>query len=101
MIGGGLTGAMEICMTYPIKYVKTQLQLEDKLGAARKYSGVLDCVRQTVRERGFAGLYRGLNIFMYAPKAAIRFGAFETLKVCSLEMDVWIIMVFQEPIVGP
>lgn len=101
IVGGGITGAMEICFTYPIKYVKTQLQLEDKLGAARRYSGVFDCVRQTVRERGFIGLYRGLNIFVYAPKAAVRFGAFETLKVCrtSLENYTQSTFVFEESLI--
>lgn len=77
---GAVTGSLEICVTYPIKYIKTQMQLEEKFGRAKKYSGILDCAKQTVKKNGFLGLYRGLNIFFYGPKAAIRFGAFETLK---------------------
>lgn len=77
---GAMTGAMEICVTYPMKYVKTQMQLEEKFGKSRKYTGIFDCAKQTVNKHGFFGLYRGLNIFFYGPKAAIRFGAFETLK---------------------
>lgn len=80
LTAGAATGAMEICITYPIKYVKTQLQLEEKLGKAKKYSGIIDCAKQTVKHHGFSGLYRGLNIFFYGPKSAVRFGTFETLK---------------------
>lgn len=81
VVGGALTGSMEICMSYPMKYIKTQLQLENRRGADRKYTGMVDCVRKTVQTHGVKGLYRGLNIFMYGPKAAVRFGTFETLKV--------------------
>lgn len=37
-------------------------------------------IKQTVRTHGIRGLYRGLNIAIWNPKVAVRFGAFEQLK---------------------
>jgi len=79
IIAGGITGGIEICITYPTEYVKTQLQLDEKAG---KYKGIYDCGRQTINERGVRGLYRGLSVLLYGsiPKSAVRFGAFEYFK---------------------
>lgn len=30
IIAGGITGGIEICITYPTEFVKTQLQLDEK-----------------------------------------------------------------------
>ena len=72
---GGMTGAIEICITFPTEYVKTQLQLDEKIGDSRRYKGIVDCVRVTVRERGIFGLYRGLSVLLYwaIPKSAVRY----------------------------
>ena len=79
IIAGGITGGIEICITYPTEYVKTQLQLDEKVG---KYKGIVDCAKKTVSERGVLGLYRGLSVLVYGsiPKSAVRFGAFEQFK---------------------
>lgn len=71
---GGLTGGIEICITFPTEFVKTQLQLDQKSGAAKKYTGIVDCVKQTVRAHGVLGLYRGLTVLLYGsiPKSAVR-----------------------------
>lgn len=81
IIAGGITGGIEICITYPTEYVKTQLQL-DQRAAKPKYSGIADVVRQTVKTNGVSGLYRGLSVLIYGsiPKSAVRFGTFEQLK---------------------
>lgn len=96
---GGLAGGIEICITFPTEYVKTQLQLDERANPPR-YRGigkeglpgvargtlrsrgarvltappVGDCVRQTVRSHGVLGLYRGLSSLLYGsiPKAAVR-----------------------------
>jgi hypothetical protein len=31
IIAGAITGGIEICITYPTEYVKTQLQLDEKV----------------------------------------------------------------------
>lgn len=113
---GGLAGGIEICITFPTEYVKTQLQLDEKANPPR-YKGIGeqplsgfgapgepgwcwedlagrwwvvlgvvgdsgtavlcagDCVKQTVRDHGIRGLYRGLSSLLYGsiPKAAVRY----------------------------
>ncbi|XP_052270832.1 putative tricarboxylate transport protein, mitochondrial isoform X2 [Dreissena polymorpha] len=87
IIAGGVTGAIEILITFPTEYVKTQLQLDERLGKARKYSGPINCVKVTVNEFGVRGLYRGLSVLLYGsiPKSAVRFGTFEELKRHSVD----------------
>lgn len=81
IIAGGITGGIEICITYPTEFVKTQLQLDEK-GANKQFNGIGDCVKKTVKKSGFFGLYRGLSVLLYGsiPKSAARFGAFEYLR---------------------
>ena len=59
ILAGGISGGIEICITYPTEYVKTQLQLHGS-GKSQKpiFSGPWDCVKKTVASRGFFGLYR-------------------------------------------
>ncbi|KAK0058739.1 tricarboxylate transport protein mitochondrial, partial [Biomphalaria pfeifferi] len=82
IIAGAITGGLEICITFPTEYVKTQLQLDEKLGTQKRYKGPIDCVKVTVREYGVRGLYRGLSVLLYGsiPKSAVRFGSFEEFK---------------------
>ncbi|XP_050519941.1 tricarboxylate transport protein B, mitochondrial [Daktulosphaira vitifoliae] len=81
IVAGGITGGIEICITYPTEYVKTQLQLDEKAGA-KKYNGIGDCIKKTIKGHGVFGLYRGLSVLLYGsiPKSAVRFGAFEALS---------------------
>ncbi|XP_061603202.1 tricarboxylate transport protein B, mitochondrial isoform X1 [Phyllopteryx taeniolatus] len=81
ILAGGIAGGIEICITFPTEYVKTQLQLDEKANPP-KYRGVGDCVKQTVSGHGVGGLYRGLSSLLYGsiPKAAVRFGVFEFLS---------------------
>lgn len=81
IIAGGITGGIEICITFPTEYVKTQLQLDERSGK-KQYSGISDCVKKTVKSHGVTGLYRGLSVLLYGsiPKSAVRFGAFEQFK---------------------
>jgi len=80
VLAGGIAGGIEICITFPTEYVKTQLQLVDKTSPP-KYTGIIDCVKKTVSSHGVRGLYRGLSSLVYGsiPKSAIRFGTFEFL----------------------
>ncbi|CAG9791333.1 unnamed protein product [Diatraea saccharalis] len=88
VVAGGITGGIEICITFPTEYVKTQLQLDEK-GGTKKYSGIVDCVKKTVQGHGFFGLYRGLSVLLYGsiPKSAVRFGVFEQAKQYMLLED--------------
>lgn len=70
---GGIAGGLEIMITFPTEYVKTQLQLDER-AAKPRYKGPLNCVAVTVKEHGFFGLYRGLSSLVYGsiPKASVR-----------------------------
>ena len=72
-ITGGIAGGLEIMITFPTEYVKTQLQLDER-SAKPKYKGPLNCVSMTIKEHGFFGLYRGLSSLLYGsiPKASVR-----------------------------
>lgn len=89
IIAGGVTGGIEICITFPTEYVKTQLQLDERMGKAKRFAGPIDCIKQTVHTHGIRGLYRGLSVLIYGsvPKSAVRFGAFEELKRHSVGVD--------------
>lgn len=83
VLSGGISGGIEICLTYPTEYVKTQMQLYEKKGM----QGPLQIAKETVRAHGALGLYRGLSSLLYfsIPKSAVRFLAFEQAK--NLLMD--------------
>ena len=79
-LAGGVAGGVEICITYPTEFVKTQLQLQE--GGKQLYSGNMDCVKQTISKQGVLGLYKGLSplLAFSIPKAAVRFAGFEGAK---------------------
>lgn len=81
IVAGGLTGCIEVMITYPTEFVKTHLQLDEK-GDKKQYTGIVDCVKKTVNKHGFFGLYRGLSVLLYCaiPKNGVRFGSFEFYK---------------------
>ncbi|XP_066551203.1 tricarboxylate transport protein, mitochondrial [Amia ocellicauda] len=81
ILAGGIAGGIEICITFPTEYVKTQLQLDERANPPR-YRGIGDCVKLTVQDHGLRGLYRGLSSLLYGsiPKSAVRFGTFELLS---------------------
>uniref|UniRef100_A0A2P2IBT7 Citrate transport protein n=1 Tax=Hirondellea gigas TaxID=1518452 RepID=A0A2P2IBT7_9CRUS len=78
ILAGGISGAIEISITYPTEYIKTQMQLFDD----RAKAGIIQSVKDTVRNDGPLGLYRGLSclLFFSVPKNAARFFAFEQLR---------------------
>ncbi|CAM9332513.1 unnamed protein product [Choristocarpus tenellus] len=74
LLAGGISGVVEICITYPLEYVKTTKQLSKDPMATYKL-----VASNTLKSSGVSGFYRGLSSMVYfaAPKAAIRFGSFE------------------------
>ena len=72
MIGGGLTGGINICIVFPTEFVKTQLQLDS---GKKTYTGCMDVVRKTVQEKGVRGMYRGISILLTGtiPTYAVRY----------------------------
>ena len=95
---GGIAGGLEIMMTFPTEYVKTQLQLDER-SATPKYKGPIDCVRVTVREHRIWGLYRGLSSLLYGsiPKASVRCGEYldghgmhHVIERCDTDMYIYV-----------
>ena len=84
VISGALVGVIEISMTYPMEFVKRQLQLQQQASSLTQSAGVqfrgpLHCAAETVRTRGVLGLYRGFEGFVIfaGPRSGTRFASFE------------------------
>ncbi|XP_046418929.1 mitochondrial basic amino acids transporter isoform X1 [Neodiprion virginianus] len=57
LMAGGLAGTASWIVTYPVDVIKSRLQAE----VTGRYSGALDCLRQSVSAEGYACLFKGLN----------------------------------------
>ena len=92
-LAGGWAGSMEILVTYPLEFAKTNLQLQH--GAAATKSGfdrgVVHCLRSTVERHGLRGVYAGCTSwFVFAgPRSAVRFAAFERLSRDAPRTSFW------------
>lgn len=75
---GGITGAIEISITYPTEYAKTVMQLNNNYAKM----GVINVFKHTVKTNGFFGLYKGYSaLLMFSvPKNYVRFSAFTYAK---------------------
>jgi len=64
---------------HPLDTVKVRLQTQ---GHPPKYAGMVDCLRQTIRNEGFRGLYKGMGapLVAYTPMWALCFYGYETGK---------------------
>lgn len=60
-IAGGCAGGAFWGPAYPLEVIKTRLQMDSLDPAVRRYTGILDCFRQSVAEGGVASLYRGFT----------------------------------------
>eukprot|EP00442_Polarella_glacialis_P012068 CAMPEP_0115152384 /NCGR_PEP_ID=MMETSP0227-20121206/66132_1 /TAXON_ID=89957 /ORGANISM="Polarella glacialis, Strain CCMP 1383" /LENGTH=259 /DNA_ID=CAMNT_0002562989 /DNA_START=51 /DNA_END=830 /DNA_ORIENTATION=- len=60
VVKGFATGGTMVVLSYPLEYVKTQMQLQSK--TAPQYTGMADCAKQTISKHGFAGLYKGASV---------------------------------------
>ena len=79
LTAGCVAGAVECCCTWPMEYIKTQLQSFRKVkgGVQPPFSSIGGGLVYTVRRTGFLSLYNGLApvLLFSVPKAGIRFGA--------------------------
>lgn len=67
-LAGAMAGAVDTCITMPLDTIKTNLQINPRLG-------LLGCARNIVTNKGFQGLYSGFQPFVVqaSGKAAVRF----------------------------
>lgn len=87
---GCVAGGIEAVVMWPMEYMKTQLQLGSSVGSQKPpFTTVIGGLRWTVQNRGFFGLYRGLDVTLLGsiPKAGIRFGANDACKKVLRDKD--------------
>ena len=72
---GGITGAIEISITYPTEYTKTVMQLYPEMNK----KGAINVVKETMGQGGYFRLYKGYSALLLfsVPKNYVRFGAFQ------------------------
>jgi len=56
---GALAGGLTNTLVYPLIYVRTVLGAD--LGKEKKYNGMLDCIKKTVKSNGVQSLYNGIG----------------------------------------
>jgi len=60
IISGTVGGIAQVIAGHPLDTVKVRLQTQVvKAGEAPQFSGMMDCVRKTIKHEGFRGLYKG------------------------------------------
>ncbi|KAI8926308.1 mitochondrial carrier domain-containing protein [Entophlyctis helioformis] len=81
ILAGGIAGAIEGTMTYPMEFAKTQLQLQNA-SSQKAFNGPVDVLVKTVQTKGVMGIYKGLSALVIgnSSKAAVRFLSFEQLR---------------------
>lgn len=86
---GCMAGAFAQTFSFPFDTIRKKMQAQSKLvGDAKmvqadvQFSGTFDCFRQTVKQKGILGMWRGTtaNLAKVAPYAGLMFFAFEASK---------------------
>ena len=72
VVAGGLAGAVETTISYPLDLAKTRQQLE-----GRRPESVFRIIPTIARQRGVSGLFSGLSapLVSEVPRRALKFGA--------------------------
>ncbi|XP_024293546.1 mitochondrial basic amino acids transporter isoform X1 [Oncorhynchus tshawytscha] len=60
LFAGGMSGITSWISTYPVDVIKSRLQA-DGVGGHNKYSGIADCVRQSLKREGWRVFTHGLT----------------------------------------
>lgn len=82
MLGCGMiSSTCGMIVAYPLHLVRTRLQV-DGLTYMPSYTGIYGCVKHTIQNEGFRGLYRGFgaNLLKAIPSISISYAIFETAK---------------------
>ncbi|CAG9799445.1 unnamed protein product [Chironomus riparius] len=80
---GGAAGATSLCFVYPLDYARTRLGADvGKGNADRQYTGLVDCLKKTVKSDGIIGLYRGFSVSVQGIiiYRAAYFGCYDTAR---------------------
>ena len=76
-LAGGVSGGIEIMITYPLEFIKNSLQVQPG-----RFAGPMAAARYNIAKDGPLVLYRGLPSWLLFsfPKSAIRFTVFEKVS---------------------
>lgn len=80
---GGAAGATSLCFVYPLDYARTRLGADvGKGNADRQYTGLVDCIKKTLKSDGAIGLYRGFSVSVQGIiiYRAAYFGCYDTAR---------------------
>jgi len=80
---GGAAGATSLCFVYPLDYARTRLGADVGKGTAdRQYTGLVDCIKKTLKSDGAVGLYRGFSVSVQGIiiYRAAYFGCYDTAR---------------------
>ena len=76
---GAFSSSCGQVVAYPLQLIRTKLQAQGMEGRPRRYKGILDCFRQTTRDHGLKGLYKGIgpNFLKAVPAISISYLVYE------------------------
>ncbi|KAG0067269.1 mitochondrial carrier [Linnemannia elongata] len=78
-VAGSLGGMAQVTVGQPMDTIKTRLQIEGPNG---RFVGPMDCLRKTIKNEGFLGLYKGMASPLVGVAAvnALLFAAYSNFK---------------------
>lgn len=81
-VAGGLSSLPTTMLMAPTERIKCLLQIQKSEGNKAKYSGMLDCAKQVLKEGGIRSLYRGTfaTLLRDCPGSIAWFGTYEIAK---------------------
>merc|ERR1711988_1193089 len=98
ILSGGVAGSMSLTFVYSLDYARTRLanDRKSKDGGERKFNGLIDVYRKTLKSDGIQGLYRGftisaVGIFIYR---GMYFGLYDSLKPILLGDNPSVVLSF-------
>ncbi|KAJ6641259.1 Mitochondrial thiamine pyrophosphate carrier, partial [Pseudolycoriella hygida] len=88
LMNGAMAGFLSKIMVYPMDLAKKRMQIQGfaehrkNYGAHFACNGMIDCFRNTVRQEGFLGLYKGMSpsIYKAALTSALNFGVYDQIR---------------------
>merc|ERR1712079_980475 len=98
ILSGGVAGSMSLTFVYSLDYARTRLanDRKSKDGGERKFNGLIDVYRKTLKSAGIQGLYRGfviscVGIFIYR---GMYFGLYDSIKPIVLGENASVFLSF-------
>lgn len=81
LLAGSIAGGISASSTTPFDVVKTRLQVETRQGQ-QTYSGIMDCMRQVLRQEGPKALFKGVvpRVVRSSPQFGVTLLAYEFLQ---------------------